>query len=265
VFFCVPVPRVSVVVRRQIGASAGAFIVTTLIGSDCCVNIEVMNIEESYLGLRVAKYAALAHPVRLRTIDLLTLGDVAPVEIQQVLGISSSLLAHHLRLLEQAGLIVRTRSEADRRRTYLHLAGNAFDGLIPTPVLGARRVVFVCTGNSARSQLAAAIWHESSDIPVSSAGTHPAAAIEPEAIAAAQRNDLALRASSTRAVKEVLEADDFVITVCDSAHEELADRGRLHWSVPDPVRVGTQEGFDAAFADIAARVGELASRLTRSQ
>ena len=138
-----------------------------------------MNIEETCLAGRVARYAALADPVRLRIVDLLTLGDVAPVELQGELGVSSSLLAHHLNQLEQAGLIVRTRSEADRRRTYLHLAPGALDGLTPSPMLGVRRVVFVCTGNSARSQLAAALWHGSSDIPVASAGTHPAAQIEP--------------------------------------------------------------------------------------
>ena len=130
------------------------------------------------MEVRVARYAALADPVRLRIVDLLTLGDVAPVEVQQELGISSSLLAHHLRILEEAGFLTRTRSEADRRRTYLRLTEDALDGLAPSAVLAARRVVFVCTGNSARSQLAAALWHQASDIPVASAGTHPAPAIE---------------------------------------------------------------------------------------
>lgn len=221
-----------------------------------------MNIERSDLAGRAARYAALADPVRLRIIDLLTLGDVAPVELQSELGISSSLLAHHLNLLEREGMLVRTRSEADRRRTYLHLAPGAFDGLIPSPAVGVRRVVFVCTGNSARSQLAAALWHDASSIPVASAGTHPADAIEPGAIAAADRHGLTLRASQPQALGEVLDADDYVITVCDTAHEELGPTGRLHWSVPDPVRDGSEAAFDAAFEDIAARVQSLAPRLT---
>lgn len=213
----------------------------------------------------MARYAALADPVRLRIMDLLTLGDVAPVELQGELGVSSSLLAHHLNQLEQAGLIVRTRSEADRRRTYLHLAPGALDGLTPSPMLGVRRVVFVCTGNSARSQLAAALWHGSSDIPVASAGTHPAAQIEPGAIAAADRHGLTLRARAPRALDDVLGADDFVVTVCDTAHEELGDAGCVHWSVPDPVRDGTDAAFDAAFEDIAARIQSLAPRLTTTK
>jgi len=210
------------------------------------------------LEVRVARYAALADPVRLRIVDLLTLGDVAPVEVQQELGISSSLLAHHLRILEEAGFLTRTRSEADRRRTYLRLTEDALDGLAPSAVLAARRVVFVCTGNSARSQLAAALWHQASDIPVASAGTHPAPAIE----AGATRHDLRLHATTPRSVTEVLDADDFVITVCDSAHEELAGAGQVHWSVPDPVRSGTDAAFDAAFEDLAARIHGLAPHVT---
>ncbi len=211
---------------------------------------------------RATRYAALADPVRLRIMDLLTLGDVAPVELQHRLGISSSLLAHHLNLLERERMLVRTRSEADRRRTYLHLAPGAFADLIPSPTLGARRVVFVCTGNSARSQLAAALWREASPVPVASAGTHPADAIEPGAITAAARHGLTLRAGKPRSLGEVLEIDDFVITVCDTAHEELGSAGRLHWSVPDPVRDGTETAFDAALENIATRVHELSSRLT---
>jgi len=224
-----------------------------------------MNVEETSLAGRVARYAALADPVRLRIMDLLTLGDAAPVELQTELGISSSLLAHHLNLLEREAMLIRTRSEADRRRTYLRLAPAAFDGLIPTPTLGVRRVVFVCTGNSARSQLAAALWHDASDVPVASAGTHPSDAIEPGALAAAERHGLTLRASRPRALPDVAEADDFLVTVCDTAHEELAGGGRLHWSVPDPVRAGTDAAFVAAFEDIASRIQSLAPRLTSTK
>ncbi|MCY9555872.1 hypothetical protein M5W98_30200 [Paenibacillus apiarius] len=54
--------------------------------------------------------------------------------------------------------------------------------------------------------------------------------------------------------------DDLVIAVCDNAHEELTGpvRPRLHWSVPDPVRIDTDEAFEAAYADLADRVDRLA-------
>jgi ArsR family transcriptional regulator, arsenate/arsenite/antimonite-responsive transcriptional repressor / arsenate reductase (thioredoxin) len=53
--------------------------------------------------------------------------------------------------------------------------------------------------------------------------------------------------------------------VCDTAHEELGDAGCVHWSVPDPVRDGTDAAFDAAFEDIAARIQSLAPRLTTTK
>ena len=161
---------------------------------------------------RAARYAALADPVRLRIVDLLTLGDVAPVEVQRELGISSALLSHHLGALERAGFLTRTRSEADRRRTYLRLAPGAFEALLPSPALAARRVVFVCTGNSARSQLAAALWRQASDVPATSAGTHPAERVEPGAITTAERHGLDLASATPRALDGVLAADDVVVT-----------------------------------------------------
>lgn len=100
---------------------------------------------------------------------------------------------------------------------------------------------------------------------MASAGTHPAAQIEPGAIAAADRHGLTLRACAPRALDDVLGADDFVVTVCDTAHEELGDAGCVHWSVPDPVRDGTDAAFDAAFEDIAARIQSLAPRLTTTK
>ncbi|GAB3598107.1 arsenate reductase/protein-tyrosine-phosphatase family protein [Microbacterium tumbae] len=220
-----------------------------------------MNIEETTLADRVARHAALADPVRLQILDLLALGDIAPVELQRGLGVSSNLLAHHLNQLQQAGLIVRGPSEADRRRTYLRVVPGALDGLIPSRTLAVRRVLFVCTGNSARSPLAAALWRDSSDVPVASAGTHPAAQIDAGALAAADRHGLALHDPAPRALEDVLDADDFLVTVCDAAHEELGgDRG-VHWSVPDPVRDGSDAAFDAAFADIVSRIRGLAPKL----
>lgn len=220
-----------------------------------------MNTEVNGLQGRVDRLAALADPVRLRIVDLLTLGDVSPGELQRQWGISSSLLAHHIGMLERAGFLTRMRSEADGRRSYLRLTQGALADLLPTPGLAARRVLFVCTGNSARSQLAAALWRTRSDIPVASAGTHPAERIEPGALATARRHHVDLEAGTPRGVDDVLAADDLVITVCDAAHEEVSGLSRLHWSIPDPVRDGTDAAFDAAFDEIAGRVAALAPRV----
>ncbi|MET7951776.1 ArsR family transcriptional regulator, partial [Micromonospora sp. NPDC005324] len=74
--------------------------------------------------------------------------------------------------------------------------------------------------------------------------------------AVAHRHGLALNPSATSHVADVVRDDDLVIAVCDSAHEKPTGppRPRLHWSVPDPVRADTDDAFEAAFADLAARV-----------
>ena len=223
---------------------------------------------------RAAVHAALGEPGRLAIVDALLLGEASPTELQQLLAMPSNLLAHHVRVLERVGVVARHRSEADRRRTYLALAPGAFDALRPTAVHDAARVVFVCTHNSARSQLAAALWNDTSPVPATSAGTHPAAAVHPGAVAAAQRHRVPLIPVPPRHVDDVLGTDDdlgsLVITVCDAAHEELAHAaplgpgaGRLHWSVPDPARTAEDAAFDRVVTDLTDRIARTAPAVRR--
>ncbi|MEQ4517981.1 helix-turn-helix domain-containing protein [Pseudarthrobacter sp. B907] len=221
-----------------------------------------MNIETAQgFRARVAKHAALADPARLRIVDLLTLGDFSPTELQAELGMPSNLLSHHLRSLEAAGMATRHRSEADKRRSYIRLAPGALEGLAPRPEHGARRVLFVCTRNSARSQLASALWQQVSTVPAASAGTHPADHIARGAIDVARRHGVDLADKPPRRLDEVAHAEDFVVTVCDNAHEEIPNPGGIHWSVPDPLRLNTDAAFEGAFTDIARRISDLAPRL----
>lgn len=218
---------------------------------------------------RAAVHAALADPARLRIVDHLSVGDASPSELQALLGISSNLLAHHLGVLEHHGLVVRGRSAADRRRSYLSLVPTSLEGLTPAGLVPVTRVVFVCTANSARSQLAAALWSRASAVPVASAGTHPAPQVAPRTAATARRHGLRLAGARPRPLTEVLVADDFVVTVCDHAHEELrraadpspATHAALHWSVPDPVSANTTTAFDAVVDDLNLRITRLAPRL----
>jgi ArsR family transcriptional regulator, arsenate/arsenite/antimonite-responsive transcriptional repressor / arsenate reductase (thioredoxin) len=209
---------------------------------------------------RARLHAALGEPARLAIVDLLLLGDASPSEVGRELGVPSNLLAHHLKLLEQAGLIERSRSEGDHRRTYLRLRTDALADLAPTGLREASRVVFVCTNNSARSQLAAALWKQRSDIPTASAGTQPAPHVHPLAVAAAQQHGLSLSRARTSHIDQVLRPDDLVIAVCNNAHEQFGPRiaSHLHWSVPDPVPVGTDDAFDHALRDLADRIDRLA-------
>lgn len=209
---------------------------------------------------RARVHAALGEPARLALVDLLVLGDASPGEVGRELGLPSNLLAHHVKLLEQAGIVERSRSEGDHRRTYLRLRTSALADLVPTGLRQAPRVVFVCSHNSARSQLAAALWKKSSAVPAASAGTRPADRVHPLAVATARTHGLSLHRARPHHLDDVLRPDDLVVAVCDNAHEELEDSphtARLHWSVPDPAAVGTEDAFDIAYRDLADRVERL--------
>lgn len=188
-------------------------------------------------------------------VDELAASDRSPVELRQGLGIESNLLAHHLDVLEHVGLIERSRSSGDGRRRYVHLRPNSLDGLTPRRLPSIGAALFVCTGNSARSQLAAALWEDMTGAPAISAGTHPASKVHPGAVAAARRRGLDLGDSVPRGLESIGSLPPLVVTVCDRAHEELgAGEGWLHWSVPDPVAVGTKAAFEATVVELSDRI-----------
>jgi protein-tyrosine-phosphatase/DNA-binding transcriptional ArsR family regulator len=214
------------------------------------------------LESRARAYAALGEESRLAIIDLLAHADLAPSELGTRLGIPTNLMAHHLQILEQAGLVTRRRSEGDARRTYVlrtpacnQLLGGIV-GHLPRP----RRVAFVCSHNSARSQLAEHYWRTVSDIPVASAGTHPADRVHPRALAVAHRHDLDLGRAAPKLDRNVLTGDELVIAVCDRAYEELHNQP-LHWSISDPARTNTPAAFETAYNDLTSRVDLLAAAL----
>ncbi|MEH1014380.1 helix-turn-helix domain-containing protein [Micromonospora sp. CPCC 206060] len=219
-----------------------------------------MEVELSALAGRARIHAALGDPARLAIVDALTLGDASPGEIAHTLDLPTNLVAHHVKVLTDAGLVTKGRSEGDRRRTYLRLRPETLAALATPRLTGVERVVFVCTHNSARSQLAAALWKRRTNSAAASAGTKPALRVHPRAIAVAHRHHLDLDPTGTAHVSEVVRGNDLVIAVCDNAHEDLTGpvRPRLHWSVPDPVRVDTDEAFESAYADLADRVDRLA-------
>ena len=238
--------------------------------------------------LRQARmHAALGEPVRLAMIRRLLITDASPGELGAAYGLATNVLAHHLKVLQTAGLVRRVKSEGDARRSYIQLLredpevmamvdprpGSAAEAVLRS-LLGTgrpQRVVFVCTANSARSQLAEATWRQVSHLPVTSAGTRPAPRVHPRALATGRRHGLRFDGARTARLVDVAAPGDLVVCVCDNAHEELTATshdpldtpmvGQVHWAVPDPVHAATDEAFDSAYTEIAGHVQRLAESL----
>lgn len=215
---------------------------------------------------RASIHAALGDPTRLRLVDALALSDLAPSELAELVGTDSNLLAHHLGVLLDARLIERTRSHGDRRRRYLRLNHEVMQRLGVPPTVSADGVLFVCTANSARSQLAAVLWNAVHPVPATSAGIEPAASVHRQAVRAAERRGLDL-ASARPAPLPTTGVPDLVVTVCDRAHEQLRrrplrSRAVLHWSIPDPADEGSARAFDDATDQLERRIAQLAPIVT---
>jgi protein-tyrosine-phosphatase/DNA-binding transcriptional ArsR family regulator len=210
---------------------------------------------------RARTHAALGDPHRLAIADALALGDRTPGELADLLSVPSNLLAHHLKVLEAAGVVHRRDSKGDGRRRYVvldssRLVATAFGG-----GAACRSVLFVCTHNSARSQFAGALWRSRTGLPADSAGSTPAASVHPKAIAVAAEMGLDLSGLRPKGYAALSAAPDLVVSVCDRAAESGVPAGarHLHWSIPDPAEDGRLRAFRAAFAEIRTRVDRLAA------
>jgi protein-tyrosine-phosphatase len=119
------------------------------------------------------------------------------------------------------------------------------------------RVLFVCTGNSARSQIAEKILNRKGrgSFVAQSAGAQPASQVNPYAIEALERHGFFWTGGHPKSVDTVLQEEwDFVITVCDRAKESCpifpGQPVLAHWGMPDPAAVeGTEKEKRRAFDD----------------
>jgi protein-tyrosine-phosphatase/DNA-binding transcriptional ArsR family regulator len=232
---------------------------------------------------------AVGHPLRWRLIGELATGDRNVSDLTTRVGQPQNLVSYHLGQLRKARLVIGRRSSADGRDTYYRLdlarcgallaaAGGALHpalGLIPPPepVLSQSspgvRVLFLCTGNSSRSQMAEAFLRHRGGPTVSacSAGSHPKP-VHPQAIAAMARYGIDLTGARPKHL-DTYAGQRFsqVITLCDRVREVCPQfRGwppATHWSVPDPA--GDPDGYPAfqrVAAELAERVGFLLHTLT---
>src|SRR5579863_3029672 len=124
-----------------------------------------------------------------------------------------------------------------------------------------QRVLILCTGNSARSQMAEGLLRHEGGEPfeVFSAGTHPTA-LRPEAVTVLRELGIDISRHRAKSVDEFRGREfDFVITVCDAANETCpvfpATTRRIHWSFADPASVkGSQEEREAAFRGVRDQI-----------
>lgn len=214
------------------------------------------------LARRAMVHAALGDPARLAVVDALRLSDRTPGELAAATGLGSNLLAHHLGVLEDAGLVRRQRSEGDGRRRYVHLLVDHLELLAPDVPVRGEHVLFVCSRNAARSQLAAALWRRRTGRPATSAGATPAGSVDAWTVEVARAHGLDLAGARPLGWGAVGATPDLVVSVCDRAREAQPpfDAPLLHWSVPDPVGHG-RDAFEAALTDLEPRVDRLARQV----
>jgi protein-tyrosine-phosphatase/DNA-binding transcriptional ArsR family regulator len=231
-----------------------------------------------------------AHPVRWRLLAALAEGDHRVRELVARTGEPQNLVSYHLRLLRAGGLVSATRSSFDGRDSYYHLdldrcaaalaeTGAALHPAL-TPAAAATRlgghvsVLFVCTGNSARSPIAEALLRHrtAGDVAVTSAGVRPKAHLHPDAVRVlADRFGIDVAGRRPRSLDDVAgHRFTHVITLCDKAREalpELPAPRRVHWSVPDPAATGDtgHPRFERAAADIDTRVRHLLPALATTE
>ncbi|HEX5097482.1 MAG TPA: helix-turn-helix domain-containing protein [Acidimicrobiia bacterium] len=234
----------------------------------------------------------LAHPVRWALLEELTRSDRAVRELTQLVDEPQNLVSYHLRLLKDGGLVSSHRSSADGRDSYyaidlahcrdaMQATGGALHPglwLVPAPAAPVRpsgrqpRVLFLCTGNSARSQIAEALLADMSNhaVDVASAGSAPKP-LHPNAVRVLRTRGIDISQNRTKHFDELARRRfDVVVTLCDHVREvcpEYPHSTRMvHWSIPDPALEGptnraSYPAFGRTAAELETRIGFLLAQL----
>ena len=223
-----------------------------------------------------------AHPLRWALMIELASSDRRVRELVAAVDEPQNLVSYHLRLLRTAGLVGARRSSFDGRDSYYHLDlarcraafGDAATALHPALAPTGRRwpsgtsVLFLCTGNSARSPMAEALLrHRSDGIEVTSAGSHPAPRLHPNTVRVLREcYGIDLQPRRPQSLDAVAgRRFDYVITLCDKIREVPRDHGSAattHWSLPDPSAAAdtdraTYPVFRHVATEIDTRIGFL--------
>ena len=223
------------------------------------------------------------HPLRWRLLSELARSDRRVGELCELAGRRQSLVSYHLRRLREGGLVSMRRSAADGRDTYYALdlprcgellasaGATLHPGLAPAPRTrrtAAAHVLFLCTGNSARSQMAEALCERQSGgaVTAASAGSHPKP-LHPDAVRAMRERGIDLAGRRSKHVSELAgRRFDAVVSLCDRVREvcpELPGEPQsIHWSIPDPAREDTLSAFERTAAELSTRIEFLIEAIT---
>lgn len=235
----------------------------------------------------IAQLSALAHPQRLAIFRLLMrrYPDRLPAgEIAAILGLKPSTLSAYLSALLDAGLITQERRgtsllyapHMDATQTLIgFLLDDCCRARTQPPAPGRapgtiRNVLFLCSGNSARSLMAEALLRATAGdrFEVFSAGTEARGAPHPSALALLKAEGLDTSCLWSKPASTFRAADappmDFVISVCDRAANADLDAWpnrplHAHWAVPDPVPAATPQAFADALVRLKQRVDAFAA------
>lgn len=219
------------------------------------------------INLPPTAFKLLGHNLRWQLVALLAHTDLRVQELVERIGQPQNLVSYHLHKLLAAGVVREQRSIADARAIYYSLdldrlkdilalagaalhpgmwAGQPVDNLSAVPY-PPRRVLFICTHNSARSQMAEGLLRARSagQLEVFSAGTQPTGVHSMAVQALAQMGiDISAQRSKSLDLFAGGSFDD-VITVCDRARELCpvfpGNPIMIHWSIPDPLEAGGSE------------------------
>jgi protein-tyrosine-phosphatase/DNA-binding transcriptional ArsR family regulator len=234
-----------------------------------------------------------ADPHRWQLLSALAQSDRRVGELTELTGKPQNLVSYHLAELRNAGLVLARRSSADRRDVYYRVdlrrcqelfaaaSGSLHPGLrlmpAPTPLTRAAhgrglRVLFLCTGNSARSQMAEALLAARSmhAIDARSAGSTPKP-LHPNAVRVMTERGIDIGRNPTKHLRRFARMRfDRVITLCDKVREVCPEfpgtPTTAHWSIPDPAATGdsdesTYPAFQQVADELETRIGVLIAEL----
>ncbi len=235
-----------------------------------------------------------AHPLRWQLLRELSRSDRRVRELVTLTGQPQNLVSYHLGQLRASGLVATRRSTFSGRDVYYRLdlprcaqslaaAGAALhpglrlDPAAPAPPAGgppARcAVLFLCTGNSARSQMAEALLRARSGgrVQAASAGSHPKP-LHPDAVRVMAERGIDLGGHASKHVSVFASRHfEYVITLCDRVREVCPEfpghPGYLHWSIPDPAAASgaagdTYPAFEQIAAELETRIGFLLAAIS---